>query len=175
MEVRSDMTVFDNFRTLLDSTKEEYKDIFDAHKSDRILVAGIRDILVASSHLRSEEIPSLQKRTCEVVDAVNSDPDLGGRFWNGVGGVLLISMLKEFAKNGFFSLIDKVFMAKTKSGREIVTRLSVSYKDEFKELFGMLPKDYQKKLLSTTVTDDIGGSHIREHKLIGGDSTVYFS
>ena len=87
-------------------------------------------------------------------------------------GEVLISFLKELATNGHVSQIDKIF---TSGGYRypLVNDLSRNpmIKNEFNELFKMLPEDYQNKLLGETISYEEGDKDYA-YQLIGGSALM---
>ena len=143
------------------------------------VVSGLTDILKnVLSKLESEgpEKTEITNRFCEFVDMISSRKD--GVLWSFARGVndgeVLISFLKELATNGCISQIDKIF----RSGDEnhpLVNSLSCNpmIKNEFNELFSMLPEDYRDKLSGETISYQDGDKDYA-YPLIGGSALMGF-
>ena len=162
---------------------EKYKsvdldDIFEEAKVCSALsieiVSGLTDILRSVPKMPNSEIVD---RVCEFVDMVN---DKEGEIWSlsrkgkGKDGEILISFLKELATKGCVSQIDKIF----RSGgyrRPLVNNLSRNpmIKDEFNELFSMLPEDYRDKLSGEIISYQDGDKDYA-YPLIGGTALMGF-
>ena len=93
----------------------------------------------------------INNRVCGIVDEISEN---SGTIWIFAGnkqncGEPLMSYLKELARRNLVQSIDKIFM--TRSGRvyPLVNSLSgdSETQNKFYQLFKMLPKDYQYKLL----------------------------
>ena len=89
-------------------------------------------------------------------------------------GEVLISFLKELADKGCISQIDKIF----RSGGyryPLVNNLSRNpmIKDEFNELFEMLPEEYQDKLSGEIISYQDGDKDYA-YPLIGGSALMGF-
>ena len=90
-------------------------------------------------------------------------------------GEVLISFLKELAADKkFVPQIDKIF----RSGgyrHPLVNKLSSYYETEkkFNELFEMLQKEYQSKLLGETISYE-EGDKTYTYSLIGGTALIGF-
>ena len=113
----------------------------------------------------------ITNRFCEFVDMISSREN--GVLWSFASrvkdGEVLISFLKELAADKkFCPQIDKIF----RSGgyrHPLVNDLSCNpmIKNEFNELFEMLPEDYQNKLLGETISYE-EGDKTYTCSLIGG-------
>ena len=162
---------------------EKYKsvdldDIFEEAKVCSALsieiVSGLTDILRSVPKMPNSEIVD---RVCEFVDMVN---DKEGeilslsRKGKGKDGEVLISFLKELATKGCISQIDKIFRY---GGYRypLVNDLSCNprIKNEFNELFSMLPEDYRDKLSGEIISYQDGDKDYA-YPLIGGSALMGF-
>ena len=157
--------------------------IFEDLKLHRALsvevVSGLTDVLKnVLSKLESEgpEKTEITNRFCKFVDMISSSEN--GVLWsfarNVNDGKVLISFLKEMATNGCISQIDKIF----RSGGyryPLVNDLSCNpmIKDEFNELFSMLPEDYRDKLSGEIISYQDGDKDYA-YPLIGGSALMGF-
>ena len=125
------------------------------------VVCGLTDILKNVLSKPESEGPKkteITNRFCKFVDMIISSGN--GVLWSFASrvkdGEVLISFLKELAADKrFFPQIDKIF----RSGDDtypLVNKISCNYEDKFNELFKMLPKDYQNKLLGETISYEKG-------------------
>ena len=111
-------------------------------------------------------------RVCKFVDEASSLSD--GVLWEITEEDGLIFFLKELARRGLVSQIDKIF----RSGgyrHPLVNRLSSYYKTEekFDELFRMLPEDYRDKLSGEIISYQDGDKDYA-YPLIGGSALMGF-
>ena len=177
--------LFDVNKVFADVEKsfEKYKsvdldDIFEEAKVCSALsieiVSGLTDILRSVPKMPNSEIVD---RVCEFVDMVN---DKEGEIWSlsrkgkGKDGEILISFLKELATKGCISQIDKIFRC---GGYRypLVNDLSCNprIKNEFNELFSMLPEDYRDKLSGEIISYQDGDKDYA-YPLIGGSALMGF-
>ena len=162
---------------------EKYKsvdldDIFEEAKVCSALsieiVSGLTDILRSVPKMPNSEIVD---RVCEFVDMVN---DKEGEIWSlsrkgkGKDGEVLISFLKELATKGCVSQIDKIFRYGGYR-HPLVNSLSCNprIKNEFNELFSMLPEDYRDKLSGEIISYQDGDKDYA-YPLIGGSALMGF-
>ena len=143
------------------------------------VVSGLTDVLKnVLSKLESEgpEKTEITNRFCKFVDMISSSEN--GVLWSFArrvnDGEVLISFLKELATNGCISQIDKIF----RSGGyryPLVNDLSCNpmIKDEFNELFSMLPEDYRDKLSGEIISYQDGDKDYA-YPLIGGSALMGF-
>ena len=140
------------------------------------VVSGLTDILKNVLSKPKFEKSEIANRFCEFVDMISSRKD--GVLWSFARGVndgeVLISFLKELATKGFISQIDKIF----RSGGyryPLVNDLSRDpmIKDEFNELFSMLPEDYRDKLSGEIISYQDGDKDYA-YPLIGGSALMGF-
>ena len=137
--------------------------IFEKIKLYRALsvevVSGLTDVLKNVLSKPKFEESEIANRFCKFVDMISSSEN--GVLWSFArrvnDGEVLISFLKELATNGCISQIDKIF----RSGgyrHPLVNDLSCNpkIKDEFNELFRMLPEDYRDKLSGETISYEEG-------------------
>ncbi|MEE3486379.1 MAG: hypothetical protein VZQ98_18905 [Bacteroidales bacterium] len=115
-------------------------------------------------------------RFCEFVDMISSRGD--GALWDFASqvkdGEVLISFLKELATKGFISQIDKIFRCGGYR-HPLVNDLSCNprIKNEFNELFSMLPEDYRDKLSGEIISYQDGDKDYA-YPLIGGSALMGF-
>ena len=101
-----------------------------------------------------------------------------GVLWNFSSRVkdceVLISFLKELATNGLVSQIDKIFRVGGYR-HPLVNNLSCNpmIKNEFNELFSMLPEDYRDKLSGEIISYQDGDKDYA-CPLIGGSALMGF-
>ena len=140
------------------------------------VVSGLTDILKNVLSKPKFEKSEIANRFCEFVDMISSRED--GVLWsfarNVKDGEVLISFLKELADKGCISQIDKIF----RSGGyryPLVNNLSRNpmIKDEFNELFRMLPEDYRDKLSGEIISYQDGDKDYA-YPLIGGSALMGF-
>ena len=140
------------------------------------VVSGLTDILKNVLSKPKFEKSEIANRFCEFVDMISSGDD--GALWSFASdendGEVLISFLKELATNGCISQIDKIF----RSGDEnhpLVNSLSCNprIKNEFNELFSMLPEDYRDKLSGEIISYQDGDKDYA-YPLIGGSALMGF-
>ena len=107
------------------------------------VVNGFTDILKKSDPKKPNT--EIVNRVCKFVDEASGLGD--GALWKLSRDDGLISFLKELARKGLVSQIDKIFMCGTYEYLLVNLLFSnPSIKDEFNELFGMLPEEYRDKL-----------------------------
>ena len=162
---------------------EKYKsvdldDIFEEAKVCSALsieiVSGLTDILRSVPKMPNSEIVD---RVCEFVDMVN---DKEAEIWSlsrkgkGKDDEILISFLKELATKGCVSQIDKIFRYGGYR-HPLVNSLSCNprIKNEFNELFSMLPEDYRDKLSGEIISYQDGDKDYA-YPLIGGSALMGF-
>ena len=143
------------------------------------VVSGLTDILknvLSKPEYEGPKKTKISNRFCEFVDMISSrENGVLWRFARRVNdGEVLISFLKELATNGCISQIDKIF----RSGGyryPLVNDLSCNprIKNEFNELFSMLPKDYRDKL-SDEIISYKDGDKDYAYPLIGGSALMGF-
>ena len=140
------------------------------------VVSGLTDILKNVLSKPKFEKSEIANRFCEFVDMINSSEN--GVLWSFArrvkDGEVLISFLKELATKGCISQIDKIF----RSGDEnhpLVNSLSCNpmIKNEFNELFSMLPEDYRDKLSGEIISYQDGDKDYA-YPLIGGSALMGF-
>ena len=140
------------------------------------VVSGLTDILKNVLSKPKFEKSEIADRFCEFVDMLSRRED--GVLWsfarNVNDGEVLISFLKELATNRCISQIDKIF----RSGgyrHPLVNSLSCNprIKNEFNELFSMLPKDYRDKLSGEIISYQDGDKDYA-YPLIGGSALMGF-
>ena len=106
--------------------------------------------------------------------------DKEGEIWSlsrkgkGKDGEILISFLKELAAKGCISQIDKIFRSGSYR-HPLVNNLSCNpmIKNEFNELFSMLPEDYRDKLSGEIISYQDGDKDYA-YPLIGGSALMGF-
>ena len=142
------------------------------------VVSGLTDILknvLSKPEYEEPKKNEITNRFCEFVDEISNSHDSLWSFARHVkDGEVLISFLKELATKGCISQIDKIF----RSGgyrHPLVNKLSSYYETEekFNELFEMLPKEYQNKLLGETISYE-EGDKTYTYSLIGGTALMGF-
>ena len=141
------------------------------------VVNGLTDVLKnVLSKLESEgpEKTEITKRFCEFTDMISRNSVLWSFARKVKDGEVLISFLKELADKGCISQIDKIF----RSGgyrHPLVNKLSCNpkIKDEFNELFRMLPEDYRDKLSGEIISYQDGDKDYA-YPLIGGSALMGF-
>ena len=140
------------------------------------VVSGLTDILKNVLSKPKFEKSEIANRFCEFVDMLSSRSN--GVLWSFAmkvkDGEVLISFLKELATKGYISQIDKIF----RSGgyrHPLVNSLSrnPSIKNEFNELFSMLPEDYRDKLSGEIISYQDGDKDYA-YPLIGGTALMGF-
>ena len=140
------------------------------------VVSGLTDILKNVLSKPKFEKSEIANRFCEFVDMLSSREN--GVLWSFAmkvkDGEVLISFLKELADKGCISQIDKIF----RSGDEnhpLVNSLSCNpmIKNEFNELFSMLPEDYRDKLSGEIISYQDGDKDYA-YPLIGGSALMGF-
>ena len=111
-------------------------------------------------------------RVCKFVDEASSLSD--GVLWEITEEDGLIFFLKELARRGLVSQIDKIFRRGTYE-YPLVNLLSSNprIKDEFNELFRMLPEDYRDKLSGEIISYQDGDKDYA-YPLIGGSALMGF-
>ena len=119
----------------------------------------------------------ITNRFCEFVNKFSNEDN--GSLWNFAkqvnGGKVLISFLKELAADKkFVPQIDRIF----RSGGyryPLVNDLSRNpmIKNEFNELFSMLPEDYRDKLSDEIISYQDGDKDYA-YPLIGGSALMGF-
>ena len=115
-------------------------------------------------------------RVCGFVEKIHNSRE-NGTLWSlstcEKGGEALISFLGELARVGLVPQVDKIFRY-GKGHYPLVNQLSTSRsKDKFFEMFHTLPKKYQDKLLSETISYE-EGDKIYGCPLIGGTALMGF-
>ena len=140
------------------------------------VVSGLTDILKNVLSKPKFEKSEIANRFCEFVDMLSSRSN--GVLWSFAmkvkDGEVLISFLKELADKGCISQIDKIF----RSGGyryPLVNDLSCNpmIKNEFNELFSMLPEDYRDKLSGEIISYQDGDKDYA-YPLIGGSALMGF-
>ena len=117
----------------------------------------------------------LDKRILTIVDNISKKGSsiwiFGGEIENR--GEPLLSFLKELARKNFVPQINRIFMATDGGYFPLVNLLSANLetKESFFQLFNMLPKDCQNKLLRQEIRF-IEGDKKYSCPLIGGTITV---
>ena len=134
------------------------------------VVNGLTDILKKSDPKRPNT--EIVNRVCKFVDEASGFGD--GALWELSRDDGLISFLKELARRGLVSQIDKIFRRGTYE-YPLVNLLSSNprIKDEFNELFRMLPKDYRDKLSGEIISYQDGDKDYA-YPLIGGSALMGF-
>ena len=140
------------------------------------VVSGLTDILKNVLSKPKFEKSEIANRFCEFVDMISSRNN--GVLWSFArrvnDGEVLISFLKELIDKGCISQIDKIF----RSGGyryPLVNDLSRNprIKNEFNELFSMLPEDYRDKLSGEIISYQDGDKDYA-YPLIGGSALMCF-
>ena len=139
------------------------------------VVSGLTDILKNVLSKPKFEKSEIANRFCEFVDMISSG---NGALWSFAmkvkDGEVLISFLKELATKGCISQIDKIFRC---GGYRypLVNDLSCNprIKNEFNELFSMLPEDYRDKLSGEIISYQDGDKDYA-YPLIGGSALMGF-
>ena len=152
----------------------------ELHKALSVeVVSGLTDILknvLSKPEYEGPKKIEITNRFCEFVDMISSRSN--GVLWSFArkvkDGEVLISFLKELADKGCISQIDKIF----RSGGyryPLVNDLSRDpmIKDEFNELFRMLPEDYRDKLSGEIISYQDGDKDYA-YPLIGGSALMGF-
>ena len=140
------------------------------------VVSGLTDILKNVLSKPKFEKSEIANRFCEFVDMISSRKD--GVLWSFArrvkDGEVLISFLKELATKGCISQIDKIFRCGGYR-HPLVNNLSRNpmIKDEFNELFSMLPEDYRDKLSGEIISYQDGDKDYA-YPLIGGSALMGF-
>ena len=140
------------------------------------VVSGLTDILKNVLSKPKFEKSEIANRFCEFVDMISSR--VNGVLWSFArkvkDGEVLISFLKELADKGCISQIDKIFRC---GGYRypLVNDLSRNprIKNEFNELFRMLPEDYRDKLSGEIISYQDGDKDYA-YPLIGGSALMGF-
>ena len=134
------------------------------------IVNGLTDILKKSDPKRPNT--EIVNRVCKFVDEASSLSD--GVLWEITEEDGLIFFLKELARRGLVSQIDKIFRRGTYE-YPLVNLLSSNprIKDEFNELFRMLPEDYRDKLSGEIISYQDGDKDYA-YPLIGGSALMGF-
>ena len=169
----------------VEKSLEKYKsvnsgNIFEDAKLYKALsvevVSGLTDILKNVLSKPKFEKSEIANKFCEFVDMISSREN--GVLWSFArkvkDGEVLISFLKELADKGFISQIDKIF----RSGGyrcPLVNDLSCNprIKNEFNELFEMLPEEYRDKLSGEIISYQDGDKDYA-YPLIGGSALMGF-
>ena len=142
------------------------------------VVSGLTDILknvLSKLESKGPEKTEITKRFCEFINKISNSRDSLWEFARQVkDGEVLISFLKELATKGCISQIDKIF----RSGGyryPLVNDLSCDpmIKDEFNELFRMLPEEYRDKLSGEIISYQDGDKDYA-YPLIGGSPLMGF-
>ena len=144
------------------------------------VVSGLTDILknvLSKSESEEPKKTEITNRFCEFVDMISGSKN--GVLWDFASrvkeGEVLMSFLKELAADKkFCPQIDKIF----RSGgyrHPLVNDLSCNpmIKDEFNELFSMLPEDYRDKLSGEIISYQDGDKDYA-YPLIGGSALMGF-
>ena len=140
------------------------------------VVSGLTDIIKNVLSKPKFEKSEIANRFCEFVDMISRREN--GVLWSFArkvkDGEALISFLKELATNRHVSQIDKIF----RSGgyrHPLVNNLSCNprIKNEFNELFSMLPEDYRDKLSGEIISYQDGDKDYA-YPLIGGSALMGF-
>ena len=140
------------------------------------VVSGLTDILKNVLSKPKFEKSEIANRFCEFVDMISSSDD--GVLWSFArkvkDGEVLISFLKELATKGCISQIDKIFRCGGYR-HPLVNDLSCNprIKNEFNELFSMLPEDYRDKLSGEIISYQDGDKDYA-YPLIGGSALMGF-
>jgi len=134
------------------------------------VVNGLTDILKKSDPKRPNT--EIVNRVCKFVDEASGLGD--GALWKLSRDDGLISFLKELARRGLVSQIDKIFRCGTYE-YPLVNNLSRNpmIEDEFNELFSMLPEDYRDKLSGEIISYQDGDKNYA-YPLIGGSALMGF-
>ena len=134
------------------------------------VVNGLIDILKKSDPKRPNT--EIVNRVCKFVDEASGLGD--GALWKLSRDDGLISFLKELARRGLVSQIDKIFRCGTYEC-PLVNNLSRNpmIEDEFDELFRMLPEDYRDKLSGEIISYQDGDKDYA-YPLIGGSALMGF-
>ena len=143
------------------------------------VVSGLTDILknvLSKPEYEGPKKTEITNRFCKFVDVISNSRDSLWEFARQVkDGEVLISFLKELAADKkFVPQIDKIF----RSGgyrHPLVNDLSrdPKIKNEFNELFKMLPKDYRDKLSGEIISYQDGDKDYA-YPLIGGSALMGF-
>ena len=169
----------------VEKSLEKYKsvdsgNIFEDAKLHEALsvevVSGLTDILKNVLSKPKFEKSEIAIRFCEFVDMISSRSN--GVLWSFAShvkdGEVLISFLKELATKGCISQIDKIFRC---GGYRypLVNDLSCNprIKNEFNELFSMLPEDYRDKLSGEIISYQDGDKDYA-YPLLGGSALMGF-
>ena len=140
------------------------------------VVSGLTDILKNVLSKPKFEKSEIANRFCEFVDMISSSEN--GVLWSFArkvkDGEVLISFLKELATKGCISQIDKIFRCGGYR-HPLVNDLSCNprIKNEFNELFSMLPEDYRDKLSGEIISYQDGDKDYA-YPLIGGSALMGF-
>ena len=140
------------------------------------VVSGLTDILKNVLSKPKFEKSEIANRFCEFVDMISSSGN--GALWSFASdendGEVLISFLKELATKGCISQIDKIFRCGGYR-HPVVNDLSRNprIKNEFNELFSMLPEDYRDKLSGEIISYQDGDKDYA-YPLIGGSALMGF-
>ena len=140
------------------------------------VVSGLTDILKNVLSKPKFEKSEIANRFCEFVDMISSSEN--GVLWRFArrvnDGEVLISFLKELATKGCISQIDKIFRCGGYR-HPLVNDLSCNprIKNEFNELFSMLPEDYRDKLSGEIISYQDGDKDYA-YPLIGGSALMGF-
>ena len=140
------------------------------------VVSGLTDILKNVLSKPKFEKSEIANRFCEFVDMISNSGN--GALWSFASdendGEVLISFLKELATKGCISQIDKIFRCGGYR-HPLVNDLSCNprIKNEFNELFSMLPEDYQDKLSGEIISYQDGDKDYA-YPLIGGSALMGF-
>ena len=140
------------------------------------VVSGLTDVLKNVLSKPKFEKSEIANRFCKFVDMISSSEN--GVLWSFArrvnDGEVLISFLKELATNGCISQIDKIFRC---GGYRypLVNDLSCNprIKNEFNELFSMLPEEYRDKLSGEIISYQDGDKDYA-YPLIGGSALMGF-
>ena len=134
------------------------------------VVKGLIDILKKSDPKKPNA--ETVNRVCKFVDEASGFGD--GALWKLSRDDGLISFLKELARRGLVSQIDKIFRCGIYDC-PLVNNLSRNpmIEDEFDELFRMLPEDYRDKLSGEIISYQDGDKDYA-YPLIGGSALMGF-
>ena len=134
------------------------------------VVNGLIDILKKSDPKKPNA--EIVNRVCKFVDEASGFGD--GVLWELSRDGGLISFLKELARRGLVSQIDKIFMCGTYK-YPLVNLLSSNprTKDEFNELFDMIPEEYRDKLSGEIISYQDGDKDYA-YPLIGRSALMGF-
>ena len=134
------------------------------------VVNGLIDILKKSDPKKPNA--EIVNRVCKFVDEASGFGD--GVLWELSRDGGLISFLKELARMGLVSQIDKIFRCGIYEC-PLVNNLSRNprIKDEFNELFRMLPEEYRDKLSGEIISYQDGDKDYA-YPLIGGSPLMDF-